>query len=290
MRLIIISGMSGSGKSVALHTLEDLGFYCTDNLPIGLLAEFASQLTEPGHQAREDAAVSIDARSQVDRLPQLEHILEQVRASGIETEVLFLEADDKTLIKRYSETRRRHPLSRDGVPLAEALKRERRLLEPVYACADSRIDTSQLRFQQLRELIRSRVLDRAAQTLSILFESFGYKHGVPNDADFVFDTRCLPNPHWEPQLRSLTGLDEAVVLFLENEPLVTEMFESLQSFLGKWTPRFEADNRSYLTIAIGCTGGQHRSVYLADRLAKHFSRQRSNVLVRHRDLLSWSAS
>lgn len=283
MKLVIVSGLSGSGKSVALHTLEDLGYYCIDNLPAGLLSSLANELTGAPHPV-ERAAVGIDARN----LPQaLEHVgetLEELRTHAIDSEILFLTCETDTLIKRFSETRRRHPLSYSGLSLADAIDRETQLLEPISQSADLFIDTSQTSLHQLRDLVRQRVARRNDHTLSLLFQSFGYKHGIPPDADFVFDARCLPNPHWQPRLRPLTGRDQAVVDFLESEPPVTAMFASLCRFFEQWIPAFEAENRSYLTVAIGCTGGQHRSVYLTERLAEHFRSRYPSVATRHREL------
>jgi len=283
VKLVIVSGLSGSGKSVALHTLEDLGYYCIDNLPAGLLSSLANELTGAPHPV-ERAAVGIDARN----LPQaLEHVgetLEELRTHAIDSEILFLTCETDTLIKRFSETRRRHPLSYSGLSLADAIERETQLLEPILQSADLFIDTSQTSLHQLRDLVRQRVARCNDHTLSLLFQSFGYKHGIPPDADFVFDARCLPNPHWQPRLRPLTGRDQAVVEFLESEPPVAAMFTSLCRFFEQWIPAFEAENRSYLTVAIGCTGGQHRSVYLTERLAEHFRERYPSVATRHREL------
>jgi UPF0042 nucleotide-binding protein len=278
----VVSGLSGAGKSVALHTLEDLGFYCIDNLPSNLLPGFAAQMTRAGGPDYENAAVGIDARDPSKDLEQLPRILGELRGQGMECQLLFLEADDDILIKRFSETRRRHPLTRRDLPLGEAIARERRLLGSLASAADLRIDTSLTTLHQLRDLVRLRV-GSPPGTLSVMLMSFGFKHGVPRDADFVFDVRCLPNPHWEPHLRPLTGRDAPVAAYLGCDPMVNEMLEALGSFLDTWTPRFEAENRAYLTIALGCTGGQHRSVYLAERLAERL-RARWRVIVRHREL------
>ena len=284
MKLVVISGMSGSGKSVALHTLEDLGYYCVDNLPVGLLPAFADKLCNAAQFPQGQAAVSIDARNLPDDLVRFPEILDGIKHLDLNCEILYLDCADETLLKRYSETRRRHPLSRDDLPLRDAIGRERDLLGPIAMRANLHIDTSHLNLYQLRDLIRERVADRQAGTLSLLFQSFGYKHGIPADADFVFDLRCLPNPYWVPNLRPLTGLDPAVGEFLEQQPTVVEMREQIERFLEIWIPRFEADSRSYVTVALGCTGGHHRSVYLAKRLADHFRQQRSNVQIRHREL------
>jgi len=283
MKLVIVSGLSGSGKSIALHVLEDLGYYCIDNLPVGMLPGLAEQLRQrPGHA--DPVAVGIDARNLIDDLQRFPGILARLRQAGVDAEVLFLEAEDATLLKRFSETRRRHPLSSSDTPLAEAIVQERRLLEPVAGEARLHIDTTQTNVHQLRDLIRQRVAGTAEGHLSLLFESFGFKHGVPVDADFVFDVRCIPNPHWVPELRSLTGRDQPVVDYLEAHPEARQMYENIRDFLDTWIPRFEADNRSYMTVAVGCTGGQHRSVYMVERLSAHFRQQRSGVLSRHREL------
>ena len=283
MKLVIVSGLSGSGKSVALHTLEDLGYYCIDNLPAGLLGALATELTGAANPVVR-AAVGIDARNLTGSLDSIGDTLDDLQSREIDSEILFLTCETDTLIKRFSETRRRHPLSYSGLSLADAIEREHRLLEPISQCADLFIDTTQTTLHQLRDLIRERVVRRSDHTLSLLFQSFGYKHGVPTDADFVFDARCLPNPHWQPELRRLTGCDQPVVDFLESEAPVNAMFEALCRFFEEWIPAFEAENRSYLTVAIGCTGGQHRSVYLTERLAGHFRQRLPNVATRHREL------
>ena len=283
MRLVIVSGLSGSGKSVALHTLEDLGYYCIDNLPAGLLSVLALELSLAPCPVQR-AAVGIDARNLPQALQQFSEILEQLTQRGISSEILFLTCDTETLIKRFSETRRRHPLSGGGTSLAQAVEQERALLEPIAQRADLFIDTSQTNIHQLRDLVLNRVARDNKRQLSLLFESFGYKHGIPRDADFVFDARCLPNPHWQPELRPLSGRDGAVAEFLQSDPLVEKMEQQLCSFMEQWIPAFEAGNRSYLTVAIGCTGGQHRSVYLVERLARHFQQRHPNVIARHREL------
>ncbi|HHW78584.1 MAG TPA: RNase adapter RapZ [Xanthomonadaceae bacterium] len=283
MRIIIVSGLSGSGKTIALQTLEDLDYYCVDNLPFKLILPLAREILA-ARDTLPTVAVGVDARNLIDELNQFPATLAELRASELTVTVLFLQADDEILLKRYSETRRRHPLDLGSVPLREAIRRERHLLEPIVACADLIIDTSDTNIYQLRELLRARLHDKPREAMSLLFESFGFKNGVPADADFVFDVRCLPNPHWEPQLRPLTGLDPPVVEFLERQPEVPEMIADLRQLLEAWLPRFEASERSYLTVAIGCTGGQHRSVYIADALARHFSGVRDYVMVRHREL------
>ena len=284
MKLIIVSGLSGSGKSIALHTLEDIGYYCIDNLPLALLETFATRLAASGLPAYQFMAVGIDARSQPDEMLEFPAIVERLQAYGIESHIIFLQADDDVLMKRFSETRRRHPLTSETVGLHEALTLERELLEPVANSADLYIDTSHTNVHELREQIHNRLGSGNSDELILTFESFGYKNGVPNDVDFVFDARCLPNPHWEPQLQKLTGQDRPVIDYLESHPLVIELFEETRDFLSRWIPRFVQDNRSYLTVAIGCTGGQHRSVYLAERLSAHFREQHDKVLTVHRDL------
>lgn len=283
MKLVIVSGHSGSGKSVALHTLEDLGYYCIDNLPAGLLSALALELKLAPNPV-EIAAVGIDARNLPQALEQFNDIIDQLRAQGVDSEILFLTCDPDILIKRFSETRRRHPLSDDRVSLAEAVERERNLLEPIAKRADLFIDTSKSTIHQLRGLVHQRIERRQESHMSLSFESFGYKHGIPTDVDFVFDARCLPNPHWLPDLEPLTGRDPDVIKYLEGEILVKQMYQELCHFLDHWIPAFEADNRSYLTIAIGCTGGQHRSVYLTERLARHFADRYPSVTIRHREL------
>jgi RNase adapter protein RapZ len=282
-RLIIVSGLSGSGKTVALHTLEDAGYYCIDNLPISLLSGLGAHLGLLGTDGGQDFAVGIDARNRPGDLQQFPSFLDHLRAHGVKTEIVFLTADDATLIKRFSETRRRHPLSADDRPLAEAIAVERHLLSPIQERADLLVDTTTTTLHQLRDIINERLGGHHAR-LSILFQSFGFKHGVPADADFVFDVRCLPNPHWEPALRPLTGRDQPVAEYLEAQPQVEQMYVHIRDFLAHWIPAFERDNRSYLTIAIGCTGGQHRSVYLSERLAANFARQFGQVSMRHREL------
>lgn len=283
MKLVIVSGLSGSGKSIVLHSLEDLGFYCIDNLPLSLLPSFAAQMSGSPRGDYEHAAVGIDARNLSDDFASFPDVLAEIRAHGLDCEILFLQAENNVLIKRFSETRRKHPLARSGISLAEAIGRERKLLAELAVNADWCIDSSHTNVHQLRDLVRGRML-KEARSLTLTFMSFGFKHGIPVDADFVFDVRCLPNPHWVPQLRALTGMDQEVGEFLEQQPLVNEMFEDLSSFIERWVPRFQADSRAYMTVAIGCTGGQHRSVYLSQRMAGHFHEADIDVLLRHREL------
>ncbi|MCC7081615.1 MAG: RNase adapter RapZ [Burkholderiales bacterium] len=277
MQLLLLTGMSGSGKSIALNALEDLGYYCVDNLPAKLLPEVVAYLHQSNHV---HVAISIDVRS-VETLPLLpQHIL-VLRHSGIEVQLMYLEASTDTLVKRYSETRRRHPLSDTELTLPEAISRERELLAEIAALAHH-IDTSDLRPAQLRAWIRDFVnIERSGLTL--LFQSFAFKNGLPLDADMVFDVRSLPNPFYDPKLRPLNGRDQPVIEFLASEASVRLMLSDIRGLLENWLPSFVRDNRSYLTVAIGCTGGQHRSVYLVEELARHFAPQ-IKVLVRHREL------
>jgi RNase adapter protein RapZ len=281
MRLVIISGLSGSGKSVALHMLEDLDYYCVDNIPAGLLPMFISHTVRSDESTYRNTAVGVDARNRPEEIASVPKLVDELKRSGVRCELIFLRADEHALLKRYSETRRRHPLSRDGLGLTDALDKERALLEPIADAADLIIDTTASSVHELRELIRQRVRGREEGRTSILFESFAYRHGVPDDADFVFDVRSLPNPYWEPGLSKLTGRDTLVIEYLERHGQVERMFKDLTGFLEHWIPEFISTNRSYLTIAIGCTGGQHRSVYLVERLARHFSALYPQVLTRH---------
>jgi UPF0042 nucleotide-binding protein len=282
--LIVVSGLSGSGKSVVLRTFEDLGYYCVDNLPSDLLPQFVASITQDGtRHAR--LAVGIDVRNTPEDLSHLPESLSAVGALGYQHELVFLDTRDEVLIRRYSETRRRHPLSERGLPLADAIALERRLLKPLIAIADRVIDSSDYNVHQLRRLVVTELALGQQPGLSILFESFAYRHGVPADADFVFDVRCLPNPHWDARLRPLSGRDAAVRENLDQQPPVQEYFDQVAGFLDTWLPRFEKDTRSYVTIALGCTGGRHRSVYLAERLAEHCrARGQSQVVTFHREL------
>jgi RNase adapter protein RapZ len=285
MKLIIVSGLSGSGKTVALRTLEDEEFYCIDNLHMGLLLAFVEQLASPGLKLYDNAAVGIDARSGVGDLARFAQIVDDIESTGLDVEIIFLQADLETLISRFSETRRRHPLTREGLPLVEAIHLERSLLEPIASRADLTIDTSRTNVHQLRALIGERMRTSANSSLSLLFQSFGYKHGVPPDSDYVFDARCLPNPHWERELRDLTGRDAKVIEYLHRHGEAEELYVSIRTFLTRWIPRFEAENRSYLSVSVGCTGGRHRSVYLVERLASHFREScYENVSIRHREV------
>jgi UPF0042 nucleotide-binding protein len=283
MKLAIISGRSGSGKSTALNVLEDAGYYTIDNLPAGLLAALVEETLQNESPEHERLALCIDARNASQQFATFPALVSQL-PSKVETSVIYLDADDSTLIKRFSETRRRHPLSNAQTALHEALLRENTLLQPIADSADITIDTSQMQFHGLRDYIQRVILQQNGRTMSILFQSFGFKKGLPLNADLLFDVRCLPNPHWSSELRNLTGNDTAVIQYLEKEPLVQEMFADLCQYLEKWLPRFQSNNRPYTTVAIGCTGGRHRSVYLSERLKAHFAKSGEDVQVRHRDL------
>ena len=286
MELIIVSGLSGSGKSIALETLEDSGYYCIDNLPISLFEPFiqgARQEAETGQIYRK-VAISIDARSRCESLQQFPETLELATQMGISCQVMFLKAGEESLLKRFSETRRKHPLTDRSRSLTEAITLESALLVPIASRADLVIDTSHTNIHQLRDLIRERIGAKRDHRMSVYCLSFGYKNGIPFDADFTFDARCLPNPHWVPALRPKTGRDPEVSAFLENIPEVRQYLEDLTRFMQTWAPRFASENRSYLTIAVGCTGGQHRSVYLAEALAARLDSEDYDLLVRHRDL------
>jgi RNase adapter protein RapZ len=284
MRLIIVSGLSGSGKSVALHLLEDIDFYCVDNIPAALLKPFISHTIRGTDDVYPRTAVGLDARNRPNEIETIPLLVGELRRSGISCEVLYLHASDEVLLKRYAETRRKHPLVSGEVSLREAIASERRLLEPITAAADLVLDTSNMGVHALRERIRERIDRRLEGRLALMFESFGYKHGIPGDADFVFDVRSLPNPYWEHSLRRLTGRDAAVVEYLASHPSVERMIAALIGFLTERIAEFTQANRSYLTIAIGCTGGQHRSVYIAERLAEHFRQGYPEVMTRHDSL------
>lgn len=283
-RVIIVSGLSGAGKTIALNTLEDLDYYCIDNLPASLLTSILDRLEQGYPLFANRIALGIDVRNPEQELNTLPETIRAMREHGVNAELVFIEATDDVLTQRFSETRRKHPLSSTTINLTEALRKERVLLEPLSEFADLRIDTTRTQLHELRDIVRQRIARSAPGAMSIQFISFGYKHGLPRDADFVFDARCLPNPHWNQELRPHTGRDEPVIRFLESQPQVAVMFEAICAFLENWIPQFEADNRSYLTVAIGCTGGQHRSVYLIERLAGFFSEQGKLTLVRHRDI------
>jgi len=282
-RLIVLSGLSGSGKTVALRTLEDLDYYCVDNLPTALMPSFVDAVRDgqPGRYPK--LAVGVDVRNRAEDLNRLPEILAMIAHRGIPYELIFLDTRDDVLLKRFSDTRRRHPLTADGIALNDAIALERKLLRPLSAIADRVIDSSELNVHQLRRLIATEFGSTGSQ-MSLLFESFAYKKGVPTDADYVFDARCLPNPHWDPKLRPLSGRDAAIREYFATLPEVENFFEQVRAFLGTWLPRFEADQRNYITVCIGCTGGRHRSVYIAERLAEAFRAQREHVMTFHREL------
>ena len=282
MRLVVISGRSGSGKTSALNILEDVGFTCIDNLPVSLLPDLINKLRSENLRDDLNLAVGIDARNLVGDLSLIPEELELIKARGISVNVLFLQSHRSDLMRRYSETRRKHPLSSSTVSLKEAIDLEKDMLAPIAEIADRNIDTSGLSLHQLRDLIKSTVVPHDTEQMAILFESFGFKRGVPSDADFVFDVRCLPNPHWKLELRALTGNDPEVIEFLESQVDVASMLADIIGFLTRWIPKHQDNNRSYLTVAIGCTGGQHRSVYLANRLAEYFGETYPLVQVVHK--------
>lgn len=277
----IVSGLSGAGKSIALGALEDLDYFCVDNLPIGMLPTFLDEmmLSEDDYVSR--AAVSIDARNSrfLDLLPEA---LEYIENSALSYDVIFLEADDENLIRRYSETQRPHPLARDAEALADTIKREKELLAPLNKRATKYFDTTHMSPHELRSLIKEDAAgSRASQNSLLVFESFGYKRGTPVDADFVFDVRCLPNPYWVPNLKKFNGSEPPVIEYFSNHPEVADMIEQIESFILKWNPSFTKTGRVRMTVAIGCTGGFHRSVYVVEKLAENFAKRGINVHKRH---------
>jgi UPF0042 nucleotide-binding protein len=286
VRIIVLSGLSGSGKSVALHMLEDLEFYCIDNIPAALLTPFiAHAVRNPGETYRR-AAVGVDARNTAAEIATVPQLIDELRRSGIDCELIFLTAADAVLLRRFAETRRTHPLGRGGLDLRTALSLERSLLEPIAQAADLIIDTSHMGMHALRDVIAERVGVPRTERLSITLESFGFKHGIPGEADFVFDARSLPNPYWEPHLRGLNGQDPEVIAFLETQTGASRLIDDIERFVCARIPEFEASHRGYLTIAVGCTGGQHRSVYIVGRLADRLRRTHPQVRVRHTALVT----
>jgi len=284
VRIIILSGLSGSGKSVALHMLEDLGFYCIDNIPAALLKPFVSHTVRSRESTYERTAIGLDARNTVAEVASVPQLIDELKRSGLQCEVLFLVASEDELLRLFGETHRKHPMARSDVGLREAMAMERALLEPIASVADLLIDTSRLSVHALRDIIHKRVEQRTAGKLSITFESFGFKRGIPGDADFVFDARALPNPYWEPGLRNLTGRDPDVIRFLETQTNVKTLVADIATFVRGRVPEYQASNRGYLTVAVGCTGGQHRSVYIVDRLAEIFAADFGQVTARHSGL------
>ncbi len=281
-KILIISGLSGSGKSIALQSLEDIGYYCIDNLPLALLPAFSSQLAH-FESHNQIAAVSIDSRNLGFGLSTQKN-LAYLKEQGVNYELIFVETSTNELLRRYSETRRAHPLTSEQTTLREGIEREIELLNPIKQSADRIIDTTGRTPHELREIIRLIAGEQSKGAL-LLFESFGFKHGVPREADFVFDVRCLPNPYWDESIRHLSGLDEGVISFLGQSSDAKEMVADIAAFIDKWLARFQADNRNYLTIAIGCTGGRHRSVFTASQLSNYFRDKGVNAQLQHRDLL-----
>jgi RNase adapter protein RapZ len=284
MRLVILSGLSGSGKSVALHMLEDLDYYCVDNIPAGLLQDFVRVTLLSSDPAYHEMAIGIDARNRIEDIQSVPETVRRLRAEGIECEIVFLHAEESVLVKRYNETHRPHPLADEGRSLRDAIRAERELLGPIADDADVVLDTTRTSVHELRELVRARIHRGERRGLSLLFQSFGFRHGLPGDSDFVFDARGLPNPYWEPKLRPLTGKDPAVVRYLEDSPVGQRFVQDLRTLLAHWIPQFESSNRQYLTVSVGCTGGYHRSVYVVEKLAAHFRELGRDVLVRHNEL------
>ena len=283
-RLIIVSGLSGAGKTVVLNSLEDLSFYTIDNLPIILLSELISQFSKDDTDLPGLIAIGIDARNKKKYLDQLPEKIKSFLNKRVKIELIYIDANDEILTKRFSETRRKHPLSSDQMSLLDAIHKEREITLEISQVSDLHIDTSFMQLKELRDIVCERIARRKKSILSLQLISFGYKNGVPKDSDFIFDLRCLPNPYWEKFLREYSGKDEPVIEFLLKQKSVTQMLSDLEIFLERWLPRFEMDNRSYLTIGFGCTGGHHRSVFIVEQLAKKFMREQRQVIIRHRDL------
>ncbi|HEX7381175.1 MAG TPA: RNase adapter RapZ [Nevskiaceae bacterium] len=284
MQLVIVSGLSGAGKTVALKQFEDLGWYCIDNLPLTLVQPLVEQAL--GHPAPrfEHVAIGIDARASSSEIEGFPQTVDSLRSQGVATRVLFLTASAHAILTRYNETRRKHPLTSSEVNLREAIGLEQRILQPIERLADETIDTSSLSLHELRFAIHARVPESGAAQLALTFLSFGYKHGLPEGVDFVFDARCLPNPYWVPELRAMTGRDAPVARYLDTRPEVGEYATAVEAFLARWLPVFRDQGRPYVTVAVGCTGGRHRSVYLVERLAHHLRNATLTVAIRHREL------
>jgi UPF0042 nucleotide-binding protein len=283
MKLIIVSGLFGSGKSIALNTLEDCGYYCIDNLPFFLLEKFLNECSNQ-QGVYENVAIGVDGRNHAEIDQKFPALIEHINNLDITCSTLFLRADRQILINRFNETRRKHPLSSDTVTLTDAIEKELVLMEPIAGYADVVIDTTQMNIHQLQQVIRERIENGGGHCCSVQLESFGYKHGLPADADFVFDVRCLPNPYWQANLRDETGKDQGVVDFLDNKPEAQQIVTDIYHFLHHWIPLFEKENRRYLTVAIGCTGGQHRSVYVVEKLSALLHQASRDSLVKHREL------
>ncbi|MFQ5934811.1 MAG: RNase adapter RapZ [Acidiferrobacterales bacterium] len=283
MSFLIISGLSGSGKSIALQALEDMSFYCIDNLPAAMVPHLAREITSAKSETLKNVAIGLDARN-LAFLHEVPKSLEELQSLGIQYRIVFLEAEESVLVKRFKQTRRKHPLIDKQTSLLEGIRREKTLLEPISFAAAIRIDTTHTTPAELRQQLHDFAVGQDTAGVTLLFESFGFKHGTPMDADYVFDIRCLPNPYWEAELRKYSGLEEPVVKFLEQHEQVHHMFQDICTFLERWLPSFEREQRSYMTIAVGCTGGQHRSVYMVRRLAEHFARNNVTTQIRHREL------
>lgn len=283
-RLIIVSGLSGAGKTVVLNTLEDLSYFTIDNLPISLLNELIVQFSEPDSNLADQIAIGIDARNSQADLTHLPETIQSLLDKHISTDLIYIDASDDVLTKRFSETRRKHPLSSDSLSLLDAIHQEREVTSEIAEAADLRVDTSHMQLHELRDIVRERIARREKAILSLQIISFGYKNGIPKDSDFVFDLRCLPNPYWKKHLRQFSGKDKPIIDFLSKQNSVKQMLKDLRTFLDRWIPLFEADNRSYLSIAFGCTGGHHRSVFIAEQLAAEFREQGKQVIMRHRDI------
>lgn len=284
MKLQIVSGLSGSGKTIALQVLEDLDYYCIDNLPLELLSELVKKSLKNNRLYPDKIAIGIDSRTIGNDFYNFSDIIREIEASGIEYHTLFLHAQTPILLKRFSETRRKHPLTDEHTSLEEAIEQERKMLGKISQDANQLIDTSNSNVHQLRDKVKHLIDLNNQSVMALQFVSFGFKHGLPDEMDLMFDMRCLPNPHWEPKLRSLTGKDAPVADFLNKHESCDEMFTDICTYIEKWLPCFEANNRNYLTVAIGCTGGQHRSVYMVERLTEFFSKKRESVIARHKEL------
>ncbi len=285
MKLVVVSGLSGAGKTVALRQYEDLGWYCIDNIPLDFVEPLVAHALIHNDTRYGRLAIGVDARESPTQIGYFPEHLESLRTRGVDVDVLFLTADEEVILKRYSETRRKHPLSDAQTSLVEAIRLERALLAPISNAADVTLDTSKLNLHELRGAIDRRLPTGTNMKLSVLFLSFGFKNGIPDGADYVFDVRCLPNPHWVPELRPLSGRDAGVASYLATQPEVTAMQADITGFLERWLPSYEAQDRAYVTVAIGCTGGQHRSVYLVEQLAPHFKQRFPQVVIKHRELI-----
>lgn len=282
MKIVLISGKSGSGKSSALHALEDCGFYCIDNLPLALTSTLIETLSQEKQYAK--VAVSLDIRNFSGDEAKLKAFLEAIEQQNIEYQIVFLDSDEETLVKRYNASRRKHPLSSESRSLREAIALEKAWLAPILDVASLIMDTSTISVHELRATIRQRIANHEQGEVSLLFQSFGFKHGIPTDSDLMFDVRCLPNPYWEPTLRNFTGKDTPIKEFLEKHSMTHKMFEDIKGFVEYWLPQYKESGRAYLTVSIGCTGGCHRSVYLAERLSEHFSQKNNSVHLKHNEL------